>query len=225
MWTPSNNDRPGYALAPEFCPRCLARGRRHVTFAQPPAPGTGITEDRATEVRQAILRVHSAMRARTESARERTDAQITRSRDRLERARVLLNATLNRKPIARSIKQPHAYPNGLAIQRHEHGTVVRITIHGELDLATAPHLRDSYARERAGDSGLIVLDLSGVTFIDSSGLHALLDAHEQFNGRLRIIASEPCLRMATIAGIADRLPLVGSEPSGGTPVPGPPERA
>jgi hypothetical protein len=33
-----------------------------------------------------------------------------------------------------TIEKPHPYPGGLTIQRHEHGTLIRITIAGELDL-------------------------------------------------------------------------------------------
>jgi anti-anti-sigma factor len=109
-----------------------------------------------------------------------------------------------------TIEKPHPYPGGLTIQRHEHGTVIRITIDGELDLATTPELRRTCAHERVLDSELIVLDLTSVTFIDSSGLHALVDADEHLNGRLRIVAGEACLRVSTIAGIAGRLPLVDS---------------
>jgi len=46
---------------------------------------------------------------------------------------------------------------------------------GELDLVTAPSLRDELSRHQA--RGLrTVLDLSGVTFLDSTGLVLLMEA-------------------------------------------------
>ena len=49
-------------------------------------------------------------------------------------------------------------------------TVVRVS--GEIDVATAPKLRDSLA----GVDGDVVVDLSGVTFMDSTALGALVAA-------------------------------------------------
>ena len=55
-----------------------------------------------------------------------------------------------------------------------------IEVVGELDLASAPELRDAVAviegsKEMGPDSNLVI-DLSDVTFIDSTGVKALLDA-------------------------------------------------
>src|SRR4051812_16226385 len=51
-----------------------------------------------------------------------------------------------------------------------------LVVAGEIDLVTAPFLRDELAAV-IGDAGsTTVVDLSGVTFIDSSGLGALIDA-------------------------------------------------
>jgi anti-anti-sigma factor len=85
--------------------------------------------------------------------------------------------------------------------------VAHVTVAGELDIATAPDLRRQLARDLADDAVLVVVDLSALTFIDSCGLHALLDACENLNGRLRLIPSEPCMRLFDIAGVTDRLPL------------------
>jgi anti-anti-sigma factor len=50
---------------------------------------------------------------------------------------------------------------------------VQVSVAGFLDLATAPALSRSMLEYMQG-GGRIVLDLSQLTFIDSSGLHALL---------------------------------------------------
>jgi anti-sigma B factor antagonist len=68
------------------------------------------------------------------------------------------------------------------------GGAVRVEAEGELDLATAPHLEEILRRELDGGV-LVVLDLSGVRFMDSSGLHAILTmirAANQDGTRMRI---------------------------------------
>jgi anti-anti-sigma factor len=51
-----------------------------------------------------------------------------------------------------------------------------ILVHGELDVATAPWLAALLKRLRERRHP-VVLDLSEVAFMDSSGLNVLLDAH------------------------------------------------
>ena len=59
-------------------------------------------------------------------------------------------------------------------ERHADGRVwLKLT--GELDLATAPRLADRLHQLRA-ENRTVVVDLSGVEFMDSSGLHVLFDA-------------------------------------------------
>ncbi|HEX5914170.1 MAG TPA: STAS domain-containing protein, partial [Rubrobacter sp.] len=50
-----------------------------------------------------------------------------------------------------------------------------LMIGGELDVSTAPILRRPLM-EAAASGGPVVLDLRGLTFMDSSGIHAFLDA-------------------------------------------------
>ena len=57
---------------------------------------------------------------------------------------------------------------------------------GEIDIATAPLLRTALTQAR--DSGeQVVVDMAGVTFIDSSGLHALLSAASSLNGAAPLV--------------------------------------
>ncbi len=92
------------------------------------------------------------------------------------------------------------------------GSGWQIVARGELDIATVPSLeRDLLAAEQT-DADTIVLDLSGLSFIDSTGLKLLLDANDRSNGadRLRIIAAgSPTLeRLLDIVGLRERLPLI-----------------
>jgi anti-anti-sigma factor len=55
-----------------------------------------------------------------------------------------------------------------------------VTPSGELDIATAPQLAEALS-EAARGSAAVILDLSELTFMDSSGLHAILSAHTRLH--------------------------------------------
>src|SRR4051794_10320525 len=81
---------------------------------------------------------------------------------------------------------------------HE-GLLARVRVAGVVDLHTAPVLvADVRDRVRAGE-GDLVLDLAEVSFMDSSGLVALLELYEHYGERLRIVPGdtiEPLFRHA-----------------------------
>jgi anti-sigma B factor antagonist len=64
-----------------------------------------------------------------------------------------------------------------------------INVAGELDMATAPALRERLSRATADGASALVLDLRGVTFMDSIGLAAILHARSRLieGGRLAIV--------------------------------------
>ncbi len=79
----------------------------------------------------------------------------------------------------------------LAVDRPEPG-VVLLSPSGDLDAYTAPGLRAELHRatDGNGDVALVVVDLKGITFIDSAGLGTLVGAHRRMResgGRLRIV--------------------------------------
>ena len=80
---------------------------------------------------------------------------------------------------------------------------------GEIDMATAAMF--SEALEEAASSGeQLVVDMAGVTFIDSSGLHVLMKAAVSLNGRAPLVLSNvppPLGRLLTIVGM-DALPSI-----------------
>ena len=61
----------------------------------------------------------------------------------------------------------------------------QLVVSGDMDLATAPVLQR--AVEKLGGRS-IALDLSGVAFIDSTGLHLLIDLRRA-HGPLRLVAA------------------------------------
>ncbi|MFE6037838.1 STAS domain-containing protein [Streptomyces sp. NPDC056452] len=64
----------------------------------------------------------------------------------------------------------------LTITVHRTGTGPVLEITGDLDHATAPELRQAVDRLTLANGHLLVLDLTGLQFVDSSGITALLAA-------------------------------------------------
>jgi anti-anti-sigma factor len=65
---------------------------------------------------------------------------------------------------------------GVAIESARAGSTVVLTVRGELDLRTVPTLRARLAEALATGHGAVVVDLTGVAFMDSTGLATLLNA-------------------------------------------------
>lgn len=69
------------------------------------------------------------------------------------------------------------------------GTTV-IALVGEVDIHTAPRVRSEIARAINRGSYDLVVDLGGVEFLDSSGLHTLVGALKKvraYDGSLRLV--------------------------------------
>lgn len=92
------------------------------------------------------------------------------------------------------------------------GDTHRIAPTGELDLATAPALEAELLRVEATDVAAIVLDLSSLDFIDSTGIRLVVmaDARSRADSRrLSLLRpSDGVFRVFVICGLADRLPFV-----------------
>ena len=58
------------------------------------------------------------------------------------------------------------------------GNVAHVVVVGEVDAATSPLLESSLVEMVAGGATVVTLDLSGVTFLSSSGLSALLQVNK-----------------------------------------------
>jgi anti-sigma B factor antagonist len=94
---------------------------------------------------------------------------------------------------------------GISEERRDGSSVV--SPWGEVDVATAPALRDRLEQVIESDQGPVVVDLTAVTFIDSTGLGVLIGARKQCddNGRaLRVVMSEPrILKVFEITGLTE----------------------
>jgi anti-sigma B factor antagonist len=119
-------------------------------------------------------------------------------------------------------------PFAVEVQRREHVAIVQPR--GELDLFTVQTLRstlDAAIAETLGavlDDGMettarVVLDLRGLTFIDSNGLHLLvaLDQRAARDGFLLTLLAPaaPVDRTIQLAGLDRALPFVAASASPG----------
>jgi anti-anti-sigma factor len=68
----------------------------------------------------------------------------------------------------------------LAVEARWHRRTALVALNGELDLASVSQVTDVLEGLKPGPDGLrhIVLDLRGLTFMDSTGLHTLLKQSE-----------------------------------------------
>jgi anti-sigma B factor antagonist len=95
----------------------------------------------------------------------------------------------------------------LEVQRR--GAAATVSVRGELDASTAPDLADLCHSVHADGTRELVIDLTDTSFLDSSGLRALIDAHRLFaGGSLQLShASEPVRRLLEITGLDDYFTL------------------
>ena len=71
-----------------------------------------------------------------------------------------------------------------------HGRWEVLTVTGEIDMATAPRFRQRLLGVITGGSQNVVIDLSGVDFIDSTGLGVLMGAAKRVRsagGDIRLV--------------------------------------
>ncbi|MFD0888143.1 STAS domain-containing protein, partial [Streptosporangium algeriense] len=64
----------------------------------------------------------------------------------------------------------------LRLARRAVGDAVVVAVEGELDLFTAPFLRDEVRDAIKLDGSRLILDLTALSFMDSSGLSVLIEA-------------------------------------------------
>lgn len=99
----------------------------------------------------------------------------------------------------------------LTITSWRDGDIHTIALTGEVDLANANEVDAELLRVEATDAPAIVLDLSSVTFIDSTGVRVLVFAHTRSrtdSNRLRITRpTGAVLRVMEIAGLIGVLPF------------------
>ncbi len=92
-----------------------------------------------------------------------------------------------------------------------HGRVL-LAVSGEIDIATAPRLiavLNDAVTDGAGSDGSVVIDLTDVPFMDSTGLALLIDAQRRLSSRGRgfavVCPPGPLMRVFETTDMVDRL--------------------
>jgi anti-sigma B factor antagonist len=101
------------------------------------------------------------------------------------------------------------------VQLQPRADATLIVVSGELDIASAPELEQALDQIRPESTTLVIVDLRGLEFMDSTGLSIIVRAHQRLsehNCELTLIKGPPQVqRLLDLTGLADRLRLV-SEP-------------
>jgi len=101
-------------------------------------------------------------------------------------------------------------PASVHTEDEDHAPVVVVS--GEIDMATAPMLQRELVTAMEAHEGPVVLDLSDVTFFDSSGLRVAIVAHRDLGeqGRRLAVVCDPeghVQRTFMLAGLSNHLEL------------------
>ena len=94
----------------------------------------------------------------------------------------------------------------------QRGASVHATLIGELDISTAGRLEETLGRVEADGPALVVLDLSGLDFMDSTGLRLLIEADMRAReaGRRLVVVqgNEMVQRVLHLTRLDERLEIV-----------------
>jgi anti-anti-sigma factor len=99
---------------------------------------------------------------------------------------------------------PPGDPFGVTVDVEHHGSAVVLRVAGELDLLTTPTLSDACTAALASRPPVLVIDLSGVTFLASVGMSAIVAAHQTAGAhtKVRVVGgSRDTLRPITVTGL------------------------
>ena len=99
----------------------------------------------------------------------------------------------------------------LELSTRPFGARALVTVGGEVDLETASQLGDQALAALREVSPHLVLDMSGVTFMDSTGLKVLLSVQHRADlahGSLAVVGTtRPVRRILELTGLADAFAL------------------
>jgi anti-sigma B factor antagonist len=110
------------------------------------------------------------------------------------------------RSVTRKIDSRDAVNGAFAVEESRHGSTVRLYLRGELDMATRARVESALIRAEDSGASVIELDLSGLTFMDSSGVHLALDARHRSRARghglVLLGGSESVRRVFELTGTA-----------------------
>jgi anti-sigma B factor antagonist len=96
----------------------------------------------------------------------------------------------------------------LRVRVERQGDVPVVALHGELDISTAGTFQERLDEVLGGAPRGVVVDLSGTSFIDSTGLAVFLRASRTMPGRLAVAAPNPRIaRLFQATGLSESVSL------------------
>jgi anti-sigma B factor antagonist len=117
-------------------------------------------------------------------------------------------------PVTDGAGGPERPSSNFTVSVHERGADTVIAVTGELDIYTAPALRDALLDVVAAERSEIVVDLLGVAFLDSSALGVLVGGYKRVStmgGHLRVACPPgPLTEIFRVTGLDRVLPLYTS---------------
>ena len=95
------------------------------------------------------------------------------------------------------------------IERHDEADGIRIVVRGEVDMTTGDRFEREVLAAEERQPATLTIDLTGVDFLDSTGLQIVLDADVRAQAaghRLVVLSGEgEAARVFALAEVADRL--------------------
>lgn len=84
-------------------------------------------------------------------------------------------------------------PKALTVTLQESGATLTVVVSGELDISTVPAFNKELSELRHNAARTVVLDLSPTSFMDSTGLSAVLVAemHARMRGQKFVVVAGP----------------------------------
>jgi anti-anti-sigma factor len=119
-------------------------------------------------------------------------------------------ATYRRVMVSQAADQPMA----LEVTELDCEAVAGVAVRGEVELATEPALTAAVQEAIRRSSGPFVVDLGGVDFLDSTGIHCLVRARALLGREDRALAllrpRDNVRRVLALAGIDELVPVYDS---------------
>lgn len=148
-------------------------------------------------------------------ARKLAATSHTEFHDHERRSALTCSARARRDSLTHNGSVGGGWPDALSIRSWRDGDTLLFALYGELDIASGPLFEHQLQRAQADGPQRLVIDLSGLQFIDCVGLEALLRAHEharEYGQQLRLLPGPPqTQRVFELTGTAELLGFHANE--------------